>query len=664
MDVLSAGAAPAGRVARVLVDSPLAHLDRTFDYSIPDELAAVAQPGVRVRVRFAGRMIDGYLVERVDESDVPTLLPLAKVVSDEVVMPPETVRLVRAVADHYAGNFSDVARFAVPPRHAATEKAEPRPAPEPAVPDLGGSPLPDYPAGAALLAALERGESPRAFWQVVPVADQIGDHLDGLAAAAAATVASGRSAVLIVPLSRDVEPLAAAVERRVGKGLVVRQTAELGPSARYRAFLRGLRGQARVVVGTRSAVFAPVHDLGLVALWDDGNDQHSNPQAPYAHARDVAALRAAQQGAALLVAAHLRTAEVQAWAERGWLKVVAMTPGETRRAAPVIRVAVDRDQALERDPDAKAARLPGDVFAMIRTALAQGPVLVHVPFAGYITMLACQSCRTAARCAHCHGPLRTEGSAETTGCGWCGRVAVGWTCPECHGRRLRHVRVGATRTAEELGKSFPGVVVKRSSQGTILTSVDDTPALVIATPGAEPAAAGGYAGAVLLDCTPALNRPDLRVAEECLRRWLAVVALVRPAAAGGTVLAVAASDSRTVQALVRLDPAGFAEHELADRRSAGFPPALRMAVVEGEVSAVADAADQLAGVAHLDLLGPVETGQQAPHPGAETVTWHRLLVRTPAAYGAVLTGALRALQGVRSAKKDQRPLRVRVDPLD
>ncbi len=645
------------------VDSPLPHLDRLFDYSIPVELDEVAKPGVRVRVRFAGRMVDGYLIERAESSDVATLLPVAKVVSPEIVLPPESVHLVRAVADHYAGTFSDVARFAVPPRHATTEKAEPRPAPDPTPPDQDGSALALYPAGEGWLAAVARGESPRAFWQVVPVADHIGDHLDGLAAAAASAVASGRSAVLVVPLSRDVEALAGAVERRVGKGTVVRQTAELGPSARYRAFLRGLRGQSRVVVGTRSAVYAPVHDLGLVAVWDDGNDQHSTPQAPYPHARDVAALRVTKQGAALLVASHLRTAEVESWVQRDWLKVIAMLPAQTRRLAPVVRVAVDREQALERDPDARAARVPGEVFGMIRTALAQGPVLVHVPFAGYVTMLACQDCRTAARCAQCHGPLRTEGPAETASCGWCGRVAAGWACLQCRGRRLRHVRVGATRTAEELGKAFPGVVIRQSAQGKVVTEVDDSPALVIATPGAEPICLGGYAGAVLLDCTRALNRPDLRVAEECLRRWLAVVALVRPAVAGGTVMAVAASDSRTVQALVRLDPAGFAERELEDRRSAGFPPARRMAVVEGEAAAVAEAARQVEAAGDLELLGPVELGLQAPHPGADQVCWHRLLVSSPATRSATLTSTLRALQGVRSAKKDQRPLRVRLDPV-
>jgi primosomal protein N' (replication factor Y) len=651
------------RVARVHVDSPLPHLDRLFDYEVPPELDAIAQPGVRVKVRFAGRTVDAYLMDRVVGSDTVSLLPLAKVVSPEVVVPAAAARLIRAVADHYAGTFVDVARFAVPPRHATTEKAEPKPPPEATDPRWSDSPLDAYPDGTGWVEAVRRGESPRAAWQVVPVASLVGDWTDAFAAAAAAAVVSGRSAVLVVPLVRDVERLAQAVERRTGVGTVVRMTGEVGPSARYRGFLRALRGLAQVVVGTRSAAFAPLPDLGLVALWDDGDDHHQSPQAPYFHARDVAALRVSQQGAAFLVAGHLRTAEVQAWVERGWMRPIALSPAETRRVAPVVRVAVDRDRVLERDPAARAARLPLEVFGAIRTALAAGPVLLHTPYAGYVKLMACQSCRRAARCGHCQGPLRADGPESNPGCGWCGSLAVDWVCATCGGRRLRSVLVGAERTAEEIGRAFPGVPVRQSSQGRLIDAIDDAPSLVIATPGAEPPAPSGYAAAVLLDSTAALNRPDLRVAEECMRRWLAVTGLVRPASAGGTVLAVAESDSRTIQALVRLDPVGFAEVELEDRRSAGFPPAARMAIVEGESSAVSDACQALDTVAGIDLLGPVEVGDQPPHPGADVVAWHRLLARTPVSAGGALAAALKHLQGIRSARKDPRPLRVRVDGL-
>jgi primosomal protein N' (replication factor Y) len=114
-------------VARVCVDVPLAHLDRLFDYLIDAAADEAAQPGVRVKVRFAGQMVDGWLLDRADSSEhTGKLAFVERVVSAERVLDPEVARLARAVAYRYAGNLSDVLRLAVPPRHARVE-AEPPP---------------------------------------------------------------------------------------------------------------------------------------------------------------------------------------------------------------------------------------------------------------------------------------------------------------------------------------------------------------------------------------------------------------------------------------------------------------------------------------------------------------------------------------------------------
>ena len=109
-------------VARVAVDVPLAHLDRPFDYAVPEHLDAAAGVGVRVRVRFAGRLVDGFVLERVAASEHSGRLAwLEKVVSTEQALPPEIAVLCRAVADRYGGVLADVLRVALPPRHARVE---------------------------------------------------------------------------------------------------------------------------------------------------------------------------------------------------------------------------------------------------------------------------------------------------------------------------------------------------------------------------------------------------------------------------------------------------------------------------------------------------------------------------------------------------------------
>ncbi|HEV2780333.1 MAG TPA: primosome assembly protein PriA, partial [Actinophytocola sp.] len=124
-------------VARVVVDVPLAHLDRPFDYLVPDTMDQAAVAGCRVRVRFAGQKVDGFLLERVAESDHKGRLEyLDRVVSAEPVLAPEIATLARAVADRYGGTMIDVLRLAVPPRHARVEAEAPgEPPPVPAPPD-------------------------------------------------------------------------------------------------------------------------------------------------------------------------------------------------------------------------------------------------------------------------------------------------------------------------------------------------------------------------------------------------------------------------------------------------------------------------------------------------------------------------------------------------
>ncbi|MGO9217373.1 MAG: primosome assembly protein PriA, partial [Streptosporangiaceae bacterium] len=122
-------------VAQVAVDIPLAHLDRPFDYLIPERLSDQAVPGCRVRVRFAGQLVDGYLLDRAAESGHQgRLARLERVVSPEPVLSPEIMALAREVADRYAGTLADVLRLAIPPRHARTESAASLPVPGGTVP--------------------------------------------------------------------------------------------------------------------------------------------------------------------------------------------------------------------------------------------------------------------------------------------------------------------------------------------------------------------------------------------------------------------------------------------------------------------------------------------------------------------------------------------------
>lgn len=632
-------------VARVLVDVPLAHLDRPFDYAVPVTMADAAQPGVRVKVRFAGQDVDGFVVERAEDSEHPgRLAPLRRVVSAEPVLTPAVAALSADVAERYAGSRADVLRLAVPARHATTEK-EPSPAPSAPAPDPGdfaSTGWADLEHADTFLAHLQAGGSPRAVWGAPPGADW--PLL--LAHAAATALAGGRGALLVVPDKRDVARVDRALGEVLGEGHHVSLTADSGPARRYRDFLALSRGVRRVVVGTRSAAFAPVADLGLVAIWDDGDDSHAEPRAPYPHAREVLLLRAERERTAALIGGFARTVEADYLLRTRWARPM-MPPRAVLRSALTVTVAGANDFDVERDAHARAARMPLQVRDLVRDALASGPVLVQTPRSGYVPSLACERCRTPARCATCSGPLALPGPTRPPACRWCGTEAEAWACTECGHHGLRAPIVGDSRTAEELGRAFPGVRVVTSSGDRVLDEVDGRPAVVVATPGGEPVASGGYAAVVLLDAWLALGRADLRTDEEALRRWSNAVGLVRP---GGQALVVGDPAHPAIQALVRWDHAGFAERESSERQAAHLPPASRLATISGDPGPVDDAVTLLDLPEAAEVLGPVETEEGS-----------RVVVRVPRARGAELARALGLLQRVRSSRKLD-PVRIQVDP--
>ncbi len=642
-------------VARVLVDVPLAHLDRPFDYAVPATMADDAHPGTRVKVRFAGQDVDGFVIERAATTEhTGRLQPLRRVVSPERVLSADVAALTGAVAARYAGTRSDVLRLAVPPRHATVEK-QPSATALPVDAKSDTALVEHYPGGPEVLEGLLAGEAPRVVWTVVPG----DDWAEILAEAVVATAVAGRGALVCVPDHRDLDRLDAALTVRLGEGRHVKLTAETGPAKRYRAFLAISRGAVRIVVGTRAAAFAPVQDLGLVAIWDDGDDLHDEPRAPYPHAREVLLMRAQETGCAAVLAAHARSVEAEYLVRTGWATEV-VAPRDLVRERISVGLTGDSDRDLMRDPAARSARLPTEAQVLLREAVQRGPVLVQAPRVGYATRLACDHCRTPALCATCHGPLRLRGPSRPPECSWCATTAPAWACPECGGRGLRAPVLGDARTAEEIGRALPGVTVKQSSSGErVIAEVDDKPAIIVATPGAEPVARGGYAAVLLLDTWLLLGRADLRATEEALRRWSNAAALVRAPAEAGAVLAVGESTHPGLQALIRWDPAGLARREIDERQSAHLPPASRVATVTGEPDDLEVALPALQLPTGAEVLGPVPVETRDARDEQQV----RYVVRVPRASGPALSAALQQLQAQRSARKLPH-LRVEVDPAE
>ena len=554
------------------------------------------------------------------------------------------------------------------------------PALNPDAPDAA-SVFSDYENGAEFIEDVAAGAATRAVMTVLP------GHLehtwaDVLATALAAAAASGRGAIAVVPTAKNLDLLEAALAERLPADSFVRLSSDSTPHTRYHGFVKARLGQVPVVIGTRAAAYAPVANLGLVVCWDDGDSSLVEQRAPYCHARDVLLLRASAENTAALFAGFSMSSEAARLVRTRWASHVRAPRALVRDYSPRI-FSTGSEFELARDPLAAMARIPHLAFEHARRALARGPVLVQVARSGYIPSFSCERCRMPARCGECSGPLSVASGSLVPSCSWCGHLAQQWRCSECGFTHWRYSAAGATRTAEELGRAFPNVPVISSAGDHVRASVGPEPALVVATPGAEPVAFGGYAAALLLDADRMLRFDSLRAPEAALRRWLNAAALVRPAALEGTVVTTA-SPSPVEQSLVRWDPAWFARQELEERAQTGLPPAVRTAAVTGAEADVRAFMEEFLGSSalpervreQLRIVGPVpldqgyfawsesleEDSEEAPVQG----DWRTLMFFS---YGIAqqVTRELRATRATIAALKKnvgERPVQIRCDGLD
>nr|WP_245190099.1 hypothetical protein [Leucobacter exalbidus] len=670
-------------VARVLLDSALPQLDHLFDYAIPLELQDSLRVGHRVRVPFRSkdRKSFGYVIEFVDRSEFGgELSPIADVVSPVPLLTPEVWRLARAVADRAGGSAGDILRLGIPQRMVRVEKqhlalgaadttataeaaeaSEPTDASEAAASAAAATPV----VSSVVFSTVADGSTDIAAELIegarlaltashgperLHTGEWVGGWAAQMARIAIGVFVQGRSAICVVPDYRDLDQLRDALAA-LGHEAVVRVDSRQSNGERYSGFLRALDHEPRIIIGNRSAVYAPAYALGAILMWDDGDPVLAEPLAPYVHSRDAALVRAEQAGAGLFFAAHSRSAEVQRLTDIGYVRAQQNPPRRTR--------VLHADAAMT--PDVFAGRVPEIAARTIREALTQGPVLVQVATPGYAPISVCHDCGELARCNACAGPIGFR-SAQRAACRWCGINAATWHCTVCDGRHLAERGMGSERTVEQFERQFAGTRVLLSDGEHARERVDARPALVVATRGAEPLAAGGYRAVVLLDAERLLSRESLRSAEDCMRWWENAAALAAP---DGHCL-IASGGGPAVRAFVTGRTEEWLHSELRDRHELRYPPAVRVASVTGGPHEVNRALDTLDGLPGVDHLGPtlMPAGGAAKTPAGLV----RAIVRFDYGRGGDVASRLRGAlvadaAGATSRTKARAPGRARPEAL-
>ena len=617
-------------IARVVIDSPLPQLDRLFDYSIPQEMVSQVITGVRVRVKF-GRsksLLDGFVVEVVESSEFSgELNPISELVSGVPVLDPEIYKLVRAVADRQAATASDVLRLAIPDRSVAVEKKW-----------LSSSSV------ATSARRAERGLKQTAL--VSPFTTS-----DGPAWAllirdiCSRAVNGGSSVIVVVPDFRDQTALVEILRSSQISNFVINYTTDTQKSKRYSAFLNALGSDVSIVVGSRSAVYAPVRNLGQIIIWDDGDGSHQEPTSPYSHTRDISLLRQRLADCNLLFLGHSRSTEVARLVSLKYLEDVS--------------VPFNLPKIAYSDTD---LRVDSMAWQAVRDGLKNGPVLIQVASKGTATSVFCSNCDKRAECRQCHGPLWID-DRNYVKCRWCNAVNMDFRCLDCGGEKLKQGRAGSTRTLAEFGRAFPGVqLIEATAQDNIQT-MKPGKFLVVATPGAEPRVHGGYAAIIILDAKLSLNRDSLRATEDAVRSW-------------SNALALGSSESRAV--LVGVSGvlakkfslwahAEISQHEYLSRAELRFPPSIRLASISSSKDLIQQVTSETKDLSGMETLGPMPIATNGV--GAE---W-RVLIKYEYSDGAKLAELLKALSLKLSAGQQRvsaktgrgiRPIRIKMDDVE
>lgn len=545
---------------RVAVESSLLQLDREFDFLVPEELAGSVRWGSRVSFTLgrAKKPTTGLVVELLDKSEFAAN-SISGVIGDRPYITPELYQFCREVANRQVVALGEILQLACPAHM-------PRIALDPESPPI--EELKAEVDNEVILTSLQE----RAGDRYVP------HWAKEFASRATALYAKGFSSILIAPEAADVEVILHSV-KQMNLEPIVWETSK--KSQRFRDFHRSLN-QKQIVIGNRSAIYAPVGNLGLIAVADDLDDSYIEVGSPHTILRDLALIRANKQ-CSVIFAAPYRSVELQRLVEIGYLKDTS-SPKTPRIAFSEPGVRID-DTSLN----------------LAKQALQEGTLLVLLPRKGSSSAAFCMDCGARLKC-DCGGYI-WEPKKDRFECRICGAPST--SCLECRSSNFRRGRSGSARTAAEIGRMFPNSIVYEATQEKKPDLPERANQIVVATAGSAPRIANGYSGLLVLDCDVWLSAQTLNVEHRALRDWAEAIELLNPN--GRAVFA--GLGSALGKPLAFWQHKEIASSSLRDAKALRLPPAVRTVSVSGTAAQLKQANELLlsAGAKSLRNTGSKAT---------------------------------------------------------
>jgi primosomal protein N' (replication factor Y) (superfamily II helicase) len=653
-------------------------LRQTFVYRVPDRLLGRVAPGVQVQAGFRGRTRRGFVLELMGETDVADPREIAAVL-DDAALPSHLIELARWIADYYLAPIGEVLSTALPggfegfARSRARRGAVEDPIVSLAMPERVTLTAEQRAATRTIEEALGARRFTALLLHGVTASGKTEVYLR---AARAARERGGQTLVLVPEVALGAQVLD-AFERRFG-GRVAALHSYLTVGERRRNWELARRGAVDVVVGARSAVFAPLPSLALVIVDEEHEPAYKQSEQLRYHGRDVAVRRAQMLEIPVVLGSATPSLESLANAARGKYATLRLPSRIDRRPLPAVRVV---DLRRER---ASSATLSQPLAAAIRDRLAKREqVMLFLNRRGHFHHTQCRACGFVPRCRHCDISLTLHLEPAAWRCHYCDHhepyVA---RCSQCGAAMLRFSGAGTQRVERELVAALPearvlrvdtDVARKRGDPARLLRDFGSGRADVLI--GTQMIAKGLDFPRVtlvgVLDADVALHLPDFRAAERTFQLLVQVAGRAgRGPSIGEVYVQTCTPEHPAIAAAIRHDAAAFLDHELRERRDVGYPPFTKLVALffsakdEDQVSRVSTtAADRLreeVGSGDIEVLGP------APQALARLRGLHRWHVLLKGIRGRPLREAARAELDRLTKEKGARTVRViaDVDPVE
>ena len=408
----------------------------------------------------------------------------------------------------------------------------------------------------------------------------------------------GRTAIVLVPEIALTPQMVMWFRSRFGEDAAVLHS-RLSPGERYDEWRRIRRGDVRVVIGARSAIFAPLEHVGLIIIDEEHEQSYIADSTPRYDAREVARWRCEDEGAALLLASATPSMRSFAMAGRGDLTLLEMPRRVANRPMPQVYV-VDMREELRAG---NRSVFSGALLTGLTRCLDEGhQAILFVNRRGYSTFVSCRSCGYTVTCSQCDVSMTYHSAENVLRCHYCGQeMPVPRTCPECGSPYIKYFGVGTQRVEEEVRKFFPDVPVLRMDNDT--TRTKDAHAQLLARfrsgearvlVGTQMIAKGldfpevTMVGIIAADAM--LKLPDYRSAERTFQLLTQVAGRAGRAEHPGEVfLQTYDPENYAIEAASRQDYRAFYEEEMMRRRRALYPPYTLLARLLYEADRAEDA---------------------------------------------------------------------------